>query len=146
MFHLVDGLEVTFLAAQLRCQPLWWLGASGSGFCYCPCLSLFSTMSSHYRCCYLLSILLMLLSWSSLYCQPHRYNRRIESSLVSLCIFGIHLNSFQKYLVLLEKSRWVRPTGTSVNRQQKKYQVNNPKDKKCFTWWLDWKWPSLVMN
>ena len=101
-------------------------------------------MSSHYRCRYLFSLLPVLLSWSSIYRQPHRSNQRIESSSASLCIFRIHLNCFQRSLVRSEKGRWARPTVTSVNRQQTKYQINNQKDNKYFTWWLAWKWPSLV--
>ena len=54
--------------------------------------------------------------------QPHISNQNTESSSVSLCILVIHRNRFQRSLVQPEKGIWARPTVTSVNRQQKKYQ------------------------
>ena len=53
IFHFVDGLEVTFLDAELRYQPRWWLRASGSVVWCFRCLVTVYAMSCHYRCCYI---------------------------------------------------------------------------------------------
>ena len=124
---------MTFLGAGIRYQTRWILGESGFIVFFSPCIFPVSPISSHYRCRYLLSLLLMSLTLSSLNFQPHRFNQNIESSSVSLCIFRIHLNCFQRSLVLSKKCRWSHPTVTSVNCQQTKYQANNPKGKKNFT-------------
>ena len=61
-FHLVAGLEVTFLGAELRYQARCSLKTSISVACYRPFLVPVSSISSHYQCCYLLSLIMMSLS------------------------------------------------------------------------------------
>ena len=90
----------------------------------------------------------MSLYHSSLYSKPHRLNQRIESYLVSLCIFGMLLKYFQWSKVWSEKGRWECITATSLNCQQTKYQVNNPKVRNIsLVGWLEselhWCWAKV---
>ena len=105
-------------------------------------------MSSHYRCCCILSLLLVSLSSSSLNFQPHRSNQRIESSSVSLCIFIIHLNCFQRSLFRLEISRLACPPVTSVtiNRQNTKSTIQKLRNISLICWFvsdLPWCWDKV---
>ena len=90
----------------------------------------------------------ILVSWyhSSVNYHPHRSNQNIESSSVSLCKLVLHLNCFSQSLPWSYISICAGPTVTSVNRQQTKHQVNNTKGKKCFTQWMAWKVPFLVLS
>ena len=98
IFQLVAGLEVTFLYAELRYQPWWWLGATGSVELCHHCIVPVLLISCHYRCRYLVTTTGVVFQ-SSLNRQPHRSNQNIEYSSVSFCILGIHLNCFQWSLV-----------------------------------------------
>ena len=113
-------MEGTILGAELRYQPWWWLGESGSVVCCRHCLVNVLSISSHYRWCYLLSLIPMSWYLSSLKLQPHRLNQKLESSSVSIFIFRIYLNCFQRSIVQSEKGRWARETVNSVNCQQTK--------------------------
>ena len=55
IFHLVAGLEVTFLVDVLRYQPQWWLVSRGSVACCHRCLVPVSSIPCHYRCRYIVT-------------------------------------------------------------------------------------------
>ena len=101
----------------MQADPLRAIGHVLFLSCQCPVTT----------CVVIYSVITMTLSLSSLNCQSQISNQSIESSSVSICKWGIHINCFQQYCVQSEKVRWVCPTVTSLNPQYTKYQGNNNK-------------------
>ena len=114
----------------------WWLGESDSAAWCRPCLVTVSSISCHYRWYYLITntgvVLLILTKYPTTQSEP-KYWIFLSKSLYIQNTPQL----FQLYLFQLEISRWACSTVTSVNSQQKKYQVNNPKGKKYFTYIVD---------